>query len=240
MLEMKYFFLVIKMLSVISVFGQQPTVYLIPGQGSDYRLYNNLTIPYDTVHVQYFTPSEVDSMESFAHQLAKQIDTTSPYGIIGVSLGGMLASEMKEFLNPEFVIVVSSAKCREELPARYRFMEKVPVNQIFSSEFYKNGALLAQPLVEPDRKLEEETFKSMLKDKDPDFLKRTAGIIINWNRKEAPEGIYHIHGNNDNTIPLRNVQADVVIEDGSHMMMLTKGDTLSKIISGRIYEILGE
>lgn len=34
-----------------------------------------------------------------------------------------------------------------------------------------------QPIVEPDRNYDKKTFIAMLKDKDPDFLKRTVARI---------------------------------------------------------------
>jgi surfactin synthase thioesterase subunit len=42
-------------------------------------------------------------MNAYAKRLASDIDTTLPYSIIGVSLGGMLASEMKTFLKNAFI-----------------------------------------------------------------------------------------------------------------------------------------
>ena len=87
------------------------TVYLIPGQGSDYRIYKYFKFQdYDTVHIKYIIPDKNDNMESYARKLSEQIDTSKPFSITGVSLGGMLAVEMSEFLNPEEVIIISSAK----------------------------------------------------------------------------------------------------------------------------------
>ena len=43
--------------------------------------------------------------------------------------------------------------------------------------------------------------------------------------------IIHIHGNNDRTIPLKNVKCDHVIDRGSHMMTLTKGNEISRLLN---------
>ncbi len=88
-----------------------------------------------------------------------------------------------------------------------------------------------QPIVEPVQKQYKEIFKSMLNDKDPEFLKRTIGMIINWERVCYSNEIIHIHGDKDNTIPIRNVKYDYLIENGSHMMVLTKGEEISKLIN---------
>ncbi len=212
--------------------NQKPTLYLIPGQGSDYRIYKYFKFSeYDTVHIHYIIPDKDETMKSYAHKLAKQIDTSTTFSIIGVSLGGMLAVEMSEFLNPEKTIIISSAENRNELPFRYRFMEKVPLNKLFGGSFLRAVAPLAQILVEPDSKHERETCKAMLKAKNKKFMKRSVNMIVNWHREKNNSKIIHIHGDKDHTIPLRNVKnPDYIVKGGSHMMTLTRGNELHDIV----------
>ncbi len=208
------------------------TIYLIPGQGSDYRIYKYFKFQnYDTVHIHYIIHGKDETMKSYAYKLAAQIDTTIRYSIIGVSLGGMLAVEMSEFLHPEEVIIISSAENRNELPFRYRFMKKVPLNKLFGGNFLKTLAPLAQIIVEPDSKNERKTCKAMLKSKNKIFMKRSVDMIINWDRKSNNTDIIHIHGDNDHTIPIRNIKhPDFIVKNGSHMMTLTKGKVLKEIV----------
>lgn len=208
------------------------TLYLIPGQGSDYRIYKYFKFQdFDTIHVKYIIPDENETMKSYAHKLSKQIDTNKTFSIIGVSLGGMLAVEMSEFLNPEEVIIISSAKNRNELPFRYKFMKKIPLNNIFGGNFLRTVAPTAQIIVEPDSRKERETCKSMLKNKNELFMKRSVNMIINWERYSNNSKIIHIHGNNDHTIPAGNLKnITIIVENGSHMMTLTRGEEICRII----------
>ena len=221
--------------SCIDLIGRdlKPVIYLIPGQGSDYRIFNNLEIDstYEIKNVFYSIPDKEMTMRDFAIELSKQIDTNRPFILIGVSLGGMIATEMGDFLDPEKIILISSAKCREELPKRYKFQRYFPVYKIIPSKAAKRGAQILQPIVEPDRKHEKETFKSMLRDKDPVFLKRTIKMILEWDRVDFRKDIIHIHGDNDKTIPIRNVKYDYLLKNGSHMMALTRGDEISALLN---------
>ena len=214
------------------------TVYLIPGQGSDYRIYNNMNWEgaYRIKHIKYPVPEKGMTMRQYAEVLSAQIDTSKRFALIGVSLGGMLATEMSTFIKPEKVIIISSAKCQCELPGRYNFQKRIPVYKLVPPGLAKGGARILQPIVEPDRKIEKNTFRSMLKDKNKVFLRRTIDMIIKWERTEVPEGIFHIHGNNDHTIPVKNVKYDHVVSNGSHMMALTKGEAISKIINLKLAE----
>jgi len=208
-------------------------VYLIPGQGADYRQFKNLKISdnFDTAYVHYFTPEKGWSMKDFALALSEQIDTSRSFILIGVSLGGMLATEMADFLNPEKIILISSAKNRGELPPRYRFQKKLPVYRWVPKRVVKFGAQILQPIVEPASLKDRDAFREMLNAKDPAFLKRTIDMIMQWDRVEYSSKIVHIHGDNDHTIPVRNVKYDYLVENGSHMMVLTQGNVISVLIN---------
>lgn len=231
----KKIFLVLTLVSIAFVTYAQckTTVYLIPGQGSDYRIFNKIHFKdnYKVKHVKYFTPKENCSMKSYAKQLSKQIDTSETFIIIGVSLGGMIATEMTEFLTPEKTIIISSAKCKYELPHRYRFQNIIPIYKIVPGKLSKKSSFIVQPLFEPDRNLEKEIFIDMLKKKDPLFLERTISMIMSWSRTSFSEEIVHIHGDNDHTIPIKNIKYNYLIKDGSHMMTLTKGEEISNLIN---------
>lgn len=208
-------------------------IYLIPGQGADCRIFQDLQ-PDDRFEVrciEHVVPVKGTTLPEYARMLALQIDVTKPFVLIGVSLGGMVAVEINEVLAPEKTIIISSAKSRNELPLRYRFQKQFPLYSLVSPAMAKMGAKILQPIVEPDRNNNKEVFVSMLHDKDPLFLRNTIEMIINWERTETTHEIIHIHGDNDHTIPVRNVKYDYLIKDGSHMMVLTRAEEISKLIN---------
>lgn len=210
------------------------TVYLFPGEGSDERIFSKFQFDsnYRVVHVVLPTPEQGTTLPEYARIVGEQVDTSGKYIFIGVSLGGMVCVELADYMKPEKTIIISSAKCRSELPHRYRFQRIVPFNKIVPKNWVKSGARILQPIVEPDRKLHAETFNSMLASKSADYYKRTVDMILNWNRKTANESIVHIHGTNDHTLPIRNAKVDYVIEGGSHMMTLTRGEEVNGVVQG--------
>ncbi|RYM36075.1 alpha/beta hydrolase [Brumimicrobium glaciale] len=214
--------------------GNIETIYFLPGQGSDKRIFDSLEIDskFKLKYLEYDTISKKVSLYELAKQLSTSIDTTENFALIGVSLGGMLSVELSRIVNPKKVIIISSAKNRKELPFRYRFQRVIPLFEIFPAKVIYWGAKTLQPIVEPDRNTNEDTFKSMLERKNPKYLKRTARMIIRWKRKTNSTKIIHVHGNNDHTIPIRNVvNLDYIIEDGSHMMALTRSKEISLILN---------
>jgi len=158
-------------------------IYLIPGQGSDSTIFEKLTFPegYEITHIEYVTPEHNETMQAYAIRLAQQI-TEKECILIGVSLGGMLATEMTNILSPLKTIIISSAKGKNDLPRRYTFQQKIPIYRLVSPRMNKLGAKILQPIVEPDR-------------------------------------------------PIRNVDYDYKVENGSHMMTLTRAEEISSILA---------
>ena len=232
-------FLFSRGLAGIDLPGKDTLVYLFPGQGSDARLFKHLRLPegYDTVHISYPVPEKREGMKEYALRFVAGIDTDSPYILVGVSLGGMICTELADTLHPLLTIIISSAKTTGELPERYTFQQKLPLNRIIPKRLTKGGARLLQGIVEPDRRHDKETFKDMLRKKDPLYLKRTVDMIINWDRSSWSEQIIHIHGDKDHTIPIKNIHYNYLIEEGSHMMMITRAGEINQIIDNILQEI---
>jgi len=218
----------------LSLSAQTKKLYMIPGQGSDTRLFKHLQIEgYDTVGINYLIPEKNEDMNSFARRMAAQIDTTESFVLLGVSLGGMLAMEMTSFLNPEKIILISSAKNENEIPSMYKVFRKVPANKIIGGRFLKFFTVLFQPVYEPLGKEDQILWRSMIKEKDPKFMRRATDCIVNW-KGYSYEGleILHIHGSKDRTLPIKHVGEHHCIEEGTHIMTLTEAVKISEVVNG--------
>lgn len=230
---MKLFIVLICLFISNLTFGNEKiNAYFFSGQGSDYRIFSKITLDsnYQLINIAMPIPSKNETIEEYSKSLISQIDTTKKYIFIGVSLGGMVCSELADIMHPERIIIISSAKCRDELPGLYQFQKYVPVNKIVPKGMVKIGAQILQPIVEPDRKKNKIVFKSMLKNKSSKYFKGSANMIVNWDKTDYNPEIVHIHGSNDHTLPVRNVHANYVVKGGSHMMTLTRGEELNSLI----------
>jgi hypothetical protein len=216
---------------LVALDSLQHRIYLLPGQGSDKRIFNKLNFEgFDTVNLVYLIPEKNETMEQYAGRMLGQVDTTGLFSFVGVSLGGMISVEMAKKCHPEHVIIISSAQTMYELPQKYRIMKKVPFNRLFNGRGIKILGLVVQPIIEPDSWRERATFKSMMKGKDPLLLERGVNMIIHWGNTTADPHIVHIHGTRDHTIPIRWVDNPVVVKKGSHMMALTRSEAINKIL----------
>ena len=131
----------------------------------------------------------------------------------------------------EKLILVSSAKTKEELPPYNGLFGRLMKSQIIPAPIYK----IPNPLmmdrfgaVDAD---DEPMLKAILKDTDAHFMKWAMKAIALW-ENHSYEGILvtHIHGRQDKMIFPGNVNADHWIEDGGHMMIYNRAQQISQII----------
>lgn len=169
-------------------------------------------------------------MAAYAQRMAAQIDTTQPFSLIGVSLGGMVAVEMTKILHPQHCIIISSAKGKAEIPPLYRFFSRLPLYKWLPGKVFITSTRLLQPFYEPMDPEAKALFHAMLREKDPRFMKRAIQCIVEWENEQYPEQVVHIHGTDDHTLPIRHVQPDIVIEGGTHMMTLLEAEKLSQTL----------
>lgn len=217
-----------------TMYAQQKTnVYLFSGLGSDVRVFSGMkwdSSRYEFHYLPQIMPERRERMAPYARRMAAAIDSTAPFMLVGVSLGGMISVEMSKFIHPEKVFILASAKTRAELPLRYKFQKYVPLYRMVPAGFLKSASFIAQPLFEPDRKAHKETFIAMLKARNPKMLQRSIGMIVHWDNQTIPANVIHIHGKHDHTLPLRNIENAIVLEHCSHMMALVCADDISELI----------
>ncbi len=209
-------------------------LYLIPGTGADARLFHRLDLSaYDTVNIRLPVPTRNESLPAYAARIAAiQIDTTAPFAILGVSLGGMVATELADQINPEQVIIIASAKTCHELPPGYRLARYIPVYRVVGGRTMRWFTKLGQPFMEPMADAQRELFIEMIYAKDPKFLQRAVGMMVRWERDHAPAGITHVHGTLDRTLPYRHVAPAVTVYDEGHMLTYSCPELVEEVLAG--------
>jgi pimeloyl-ACP methyl ester carboxylesterase len=214
------------------------TIYLLPGLGADHRLFSELSITgHRVVHITFPVPEPGQSMASYAKEISKQIDTSEKFILIGVSLGGMISCELATILHPHKVILISSARCNDEIPKLYKFHGRTGINRFIPGWVLKYSAILLQGIFENDGWNARKYFRAMIREKPAVYFKRTVNMIVNWERTESNPDIIHIHGSGDRTLPFKLVKPHHVVESGSHIMVYTRAKEVNKILTEVLAQI---
>ncbi|MBJ7427449.1 MAG: alpha/beta hydrolase [Bacteroidia bacterium] len=212
------------------------TLYFLSGLGADKRAFNFLTFPSNTkiVFIDWFTPKKQESLQEYAKRIAQCIDTSSPFSIIGMSFGGILATEILAYVQPYKTILISSASRRQELPFYYRLAGFLKLDKLIPGKATNSANMLTYWMFGIQNSSDKTLLKDILKSTDTHFSKWAISEILNWNRKTCQEHVIRIHGDQDRILPILNFKPKYLLKHAGHFMIVNRAAEISKIIAQEI------
>ncbi len=211
-------------------------IYFISGLGADRRAFKKLTFPsdFELIYIDWITPEADESLENYALRMALKIDTSIPFYLIGLSFGGMLATEISKKLGPLHTFIISSSPVFEQLPWYYKMAGSLSLQKLVPVHLLKKGnniGLRFMGAKTPDERL---LLKQLIVDSDPHFMKWALTCILKWRNKDRPANLTHIHGTADHILPIKYYNPDIIIPHGSHFMVYANGKEISEYIQQSI------
>ncbi len=211
-------------------------VYCISGLGADERVFGKLKIP--GVQLQYLhwlIPVDNESMTAYAKRMSTQIHDENPV-LMGVSFGGMMAIEMAGHIAAEKIILISSIKSRKELPGWMKISGQFKLNRLTPAKPWKWLSRMENNFLGA-RGAEEGKLANEFREKiDPVYLRWAIEQVVTWQNESQPSSIYHIHGTDDKTFPINNIQATHIIKGGGHFMVMNRAEEISVLIADILSE----
>lgn len=209
-------------------------IYIFSGLGADERVFQKLDFSGCSItFVKWITPLQSETIEHYATRLLTQIKSTNPI-LIGLSFGGLMAIEVAKQIETEKVIVIATAKTKNEIPFYYRFAGYIGLHKLLSASLLKSSNAFTNWFFGVTESREKQLLKQILKDTDPVFLKWAIDKVARWSNKTELKNIFHIHGSSDKVLPLTFVKCDAVIDKGGHLMTLNKVEQLNSIIRQQV------
>ncbi|XZF14739.1 alpha/beta fold hydrolase [Chitinophagaceae bacterium MMS25-I14] len=209
-------------------------IYCISGLGADQRIFQKLDIPgAKLVHIPWPPYDKHDEMSCYAQKVAAAIKEENPI-LLGVSFGGMLSMEIAKLVPTQKIIIVSSAKTKNELP---------PVSGIV--KFFANAGVIPVGLFKNFHKQMQERFgvatddgkkllNSIMDDTDSGFVKWAMRAMLHWNNETVPPDVYHIHGTADRMIVPDRIRPNAWIDGGTHFMIYDRAAEISRLITAQL------
>lgn len=216
---------------------EKPDVYLIPGMGTDYRVFRDYRLEHGNIkYIYWVDPGEVNTIEEYARLLIDQVDTSREFVLVGVSFGGMLGVEFSRQLGNPDLILVSSVKTIDELPLKYKTAKVLPFHMLLGDNMLErigSGKFIYRDIHKPE---DRELYRQMLLDAGAEFLKRQIKMIIHWKNREYDPGLFHVHGTSDQVLPARLIDNAFLITGGTHKMVINHPEKICRIIDDYLLE----
>jgi pimeloyl-ACP methyl ester carboxylesterase len=212
------------------------TIYCISGLGADYRVFQKLVFPsdYHVVHVEWIQPEIREALSSYALRLLKQIDNSKPFILIGLSFGGMVASELLKSIQPVKTIIISSATTKYQIPWYFRFLGQLRLQYLIPNFIFKQPNFIFHWIFSAKDIETKQMLEGVLHDTNPRFVKWSMTKIITWQQSERCKNIFHIHGTKDRLLPIDKGNVDAAIEGGGHLMVYDRSEAVSAMINMEI------
>lgn len=204
-------------------------LYCLSGLGVDERAFKNIKVDgVELIHIQWIDPLPNETLEQYARRLFETVQPEDNYLLLGLSFGGMIATEFSKIKQPSKLFLVSTIYRRSQLPfflklaAALHLHKTLPMGLFRSSNFLTNFFFGVKD--DPSKKLLDE----ILHDTDPAYLRWAVNTIVHWKNTVKPTAIY-IHGTNDRILPLKQ-EIRYKIKNGGHFMIVDHADEISAIL----------
>lgn len=207
-------------------------VYFISGLGADRKAFEKLRLSsrYTLHYLDWIKHRKNESLNAYARRMAAAIDTSQPFALVGLSMGGMIAAAITRFLQPQKTILISSVGCAREFPPLLKLARLVPIHRLVPTFLFNKPNPVAYFLFGAKSRSEKRIMHYIIGNSNPGFVKWSIGAILGWENKTRPQAIFHIHGDKDRILPIAYTKPDVVIKNGSHFMVWTNAKELSRVL----------
>jgi len=205
--------------------------YFISGLGADRKAFYKLKLPpgYEPVYLDWISPQNNESLKEYAKRFSGSINDKEKFILIGLSFGGMIASEIARIKTPLKLILLSSVAASDEMPWYFRVAGKFRMQRIIPVVLYKRATLLNH-FMGTKNKDDKAMVMSFVRQTDPEFIRWSINAILGWEQHEPLKDIIHIHGNKDRLLPIKYTNANHRIDNGRHLMVLNKANEINKIL----------
>ncbi|MEO6667949.1 MAG: alpha/beta hydrolase [Ferruginibacter sp.] len=212
-------------------------VYFVSGLAADSRVFKHIQLPagYEIVHLDWIVALKNESLENYSFRLAEKIIPGEPFALIGLSMGGMIVTEITNQFKalkkdpPAVTILLSSVPVNMGLPPHFRLARLlrlykfVPVNLLKSLSFLKRYFAAEQT---ENKKI----LNQVIKDSDPAFIRWAMQAVLEWKNETTPQSLFHIHGTKDRILPIGYCKPTHIIKNGGHLIVMEQAEEVNRFI----------
>lgn len=207
-------------------------VYFVSGMCVNCKVFDQIELPdeYEKQYIEWYIPNGDETLEEYTRKMAKGIDRTKPFILVGYSFGGVIIQEMNKFLNPEKNIIISSIKAEFERPFLFRLAKTSHVPQNIPQKLYMVNKTISNLFTKLIYDMSLDEIDEYVSYTSAAYMKWSTSQITNWIPRKRCNNLFHIHGTKDQIFPYKLVSGIYTIDNGDHLMVMRKADEVSRIL----------
>ena len=205
-------------------------IFIISGLGADHRVFHKMNFQeFEPVYIHWLEPLKNETIQNYSLRISKQITEPNPL-VIGISFGGMIAIEVSKFLPFQKLILIASAKSKQEIPLLYRVLGTLKVPLFFPMQWLKKSNRLSYFVFGVTEQEDQKILDAIYNDTSPSYLRWALNAVCTWQNEVVTQNLLHIHGTNDRILYYSNIKNAVPIPNGGHLLPLTETQKLEELI----------
>jgi len=208
-------------------------IYFMPGLAASSKIFEYINLPNENFELHFLNwliPESIDeTLDHYVKRLCISIKHNNPI-LIGVSFGGMIVQEMSKYVHPQKVILISSIKNNSEKPKRIIFLQKTKFYKLFPAGRISKIEDFSTFSFNKSFKKKLDLYNKYLAVRDEKYLNWAIHNVVNWKRENSINNIIHIHGSDDEIFPIKHIKNSIIIEGGTHAMIITKAKKINTIL----------
>jgi len=207
--------------------------YFISGLAADSRVFRHIHLPegYEMVFLDWIEPHKNESLKDYSQRMGDKIDSRVPFVLIGLSLGGMIAVEISKTCTPLKTILISSITHPAQLPPYFKLAGKLRLHHLFPAKFMKAAARAKRAVLGDKKDESNKLIMQVIQESDDRLVNWGVDAILNWKTENKTPECVHIHGSNDEILPLKYTKPTYIIKKADHMMIMNKANEINTILS---------
>jgi len=200
-------------------------LYFMPGLGASPAIFENIKLDENEFEIhllEWKIPYKGETLQEYAKRMTEDIKDENPV-LVGVSFGGILVQEMNQIIKTHKTIIISSVKSNKEFPNRMKFAKLTKIYKLFPTSIIQNiEQYIPDSINQKYLKGRKDLYKMYLSVRDKLYLEWSLEQVILWDRETPDENVIHIHGSKDEVFPIKYIQDCIVVEKGTHVMILNR------------------
>ena len=211
-------------------------IFGISGLGADKRVFQYLTLEHELIPVEWIEPKTKEPIIEYSKRLIEKygIGNEENFGILGVSFGGLIATEISKLTKPKFTVLISSVETRTELSGIIKLAGKSKLIELIPEKLLNPPKVIAHFMFGTKKR---ELLNSILADTDLNFTKWAIRELMNWGNQLRLNNLIKISGTKDKLLPPKG-ENNILIDKGEHFMIVDKAKEISNVINERINNVL--
>ncbi len=212
-------------------------VYFISGLAADKRVFKYISLPpgCEAVHLEWITPEKSDTLSSYAMRLASNINRDEPFALVGLSFGGMLATEIAKQYKPAVTILISSVPVSKQLPGYFRMAGKIKLHKLVPVSLLKTSAATKRFFTRENSD-DKKLLWEIINESDAGLIRWSIDAILNWQNETIPQPVWHIHGTRDEILPVKFTQPTLTIPRHGHLLVMTCPEVVNEFLAKALTE----